>query len=558
MMGGNDSEEGAMRWTARAGALLAGAILIALTPPAVPAQGPASPLHVQVADTASVADLRWWDARIDDWLRAGDLQVRRVWADPLVPGHEHERADQYYAGVRVFGGEVVRQRRSGQTVSVFAVLYPDIAVDPTPRLSAGDAQRRVELRYGVRLGPSRLPELMVLPLDGGGYVLAYRARVATPEDVRVCFVDAHTGETVLEYSDRQTQSAVGKGAGVLGDTKKLSVFPQGGQFLARDRLRPPDILTHDLKGNLPRVVDFLNGRLDLTASDLAADADNDWTDGAAVDAHAYAGWTYDYYFKRFGRRGLDDKDRAMWNLVHPVRRQDLLTYPSSVVSTYFLNAFYAGDGVMVYGEGLPAGYVLAATRQTVDYFAGALDIVAHELTHGVTDYTSNLIYRNESGALNEAFSDIMATSVEFFYQPPGSGLRQADYLLGEDVFRPGGIRSLANPAQFDDPDHYSLRYTGTADNGGVHTNSGIANHAFYLAVEGGTNRTSGQRVDGVGSANREQIEKVFYRAFTMLLPANATFRQARAACEQAARDLYGTSSPAFRAVQQAWAAVGVN
>jgi thermolysin len=211
---------------------------------------------------------------------------------------------------------------------------------------------------------------------------------------------------------------------------------------------------------------------------------------------------------------------------------------------------------MVYGEGLPAGVTIDG--QTWDFLSGALDIVAHELTHGVTEYTSNLVYRNESGALNESFSDMMGTSAEFFFQPPGSGLLKADYLIGEDVIRPGGLRSMANPGAFGDPDHYSKRFLGTNDNGGVHTNSGIPNQAFYLAIEGGTNRTSGSSVQGVGGANRQQIEKVFYRAFTELLPSNATFAVARAATIQSARDLYGAGSPAERAVTQAWTAVGVD
>jgi Zn-dependent metalloprotease len=92
----------------------------------------------------------------------------------------------------------------------------------------------------------------------------------------------------------------------------------------------------------------------------------------------------------------------------------------------------------------------------------------------------------------------------------------------------------------------------------VHINSGIPNHVFYLAIEGGTNRTSGLAVQGVGAANREQIEKVFYRAFVFLLPSNATFSTARAATIQAARDLYGATSAPVTAVTQAWTAVGVN
>ncbi len=131
----------------------------------------------------------------------------------------------------------------------------------------------------------------------------------------------------------------------------------------------------------------------------------------------------------------------------------------------------------------------------MNYLAGGLDIVAHELSHGVTDYSSKLIYQGEPGALNEAFSDIMATAVEFYSQP-----ERADYLAAEDVFTPGGIRSLQNPQAFGDPDHYSIRYTGSGDNGGVHINSGIANHAFYLAIEGGRHRLGS---DGPGSGRRK-------------------------------------------------------
>jgi thermolysin len=117
---------------------------------------------------------------------------------------------------------------------------------------------------------------------------------------------------------------------------------------------------------------------------------------------------------------------------------------------------------------------------------------------------------------------------------------------------------LVNPSVFGDPDHYSLKFTGSEDDGGVHTNSTIPSHAFYLAIEGGRNRVSGLTVQGVGAANREQIEKSFYRAFTFLLPASANFSTARAATIQAARDLYGANSAAATAITQAWTAVGVN
>jgi Zn-dependent metalloprotease len=217
---------------------------------------------------------------------------------------------------------------------------------------------------------------------------------------------------------------------------------------------------------------------------------------------------------------------------------------------------------------LPGGFFVPETGQYFDFFAGALDIVGHELTHGVTDYSSRLEYAGESGALNESFSDMMGTSVEFFFQPPGTGLMRADYLIGEDIARAAvvgaldGLRSMANPSLYGQPDHYSklvvLPPDDEHDNGGVHTNSGIPNHAFYLAIEGGTNRTSGIRVQGVGGSNREQIEKVFYRGFAQLMPSNANFSMARAVTLRAAQDLYGVNSAPYNATRDAWTAVGVN
>jgi thermolysin len=509
---------------------------------------------------SAASELSGWDDRMAGMLREGALRVRQVREDTLLRGRTHERLTQLHRGVPVFGGELVRQTGpSGETVSVFGTIYEGIEVDPTPLLSPAQVEALVEKRGLVPFGSEGAPELTVLPLDSGGYSLTYRLRAVPQGKVKIqmLFLDARTGEVVLEYSDLKTQSAVGSATGVLNDAKKISTRSGGGGFVADDRLRPPAIFTYDFKGALSRLFQ-ISDVSQFLVSDLAADADNTWTDGPNVDAHVYAGYTYDYYFKRHGRRGLDNANITVRSVTHPVRRADFITYLNTdpdVVFDFYLNAFYAGDGLMVYGEGLPPGFTFQG--KVFNYFAGALDIVAHELTHGVTDYSSRLIYLNESGALNEAFSDMMGTSAEFFFQPPGSGPLRADYLIGEDIIT-GGDRSLQNPTAFGDPDHYSLRYTGTLDNGGVHTNSGIANHAFYLAIEGGRHRVSGITVTGVGAANREQIEKVFYRAFTQLLPASANFAAARAATIQSARDVYGAGSPAETAVTQAWTAVGVN
>ena len=505
----------------------------------------------------SLTELRAQDDRVSRMLQRGEARLRSSQIDPFVRGNRVERLHQYHRGVRVFGAGVARQLSRGQVISMLGTLYGDITLDTTPVVPERDARRSIEARTGIQLGPARAGELVVLPRDDGGYALTWRIRAATGGDLREYFVDAHTGATVLDYSDLQSQSAVGRATGVLGDSKKISVTRSGGTFTLSDLLRPPAIRTYDMRGDPFRTTNVVNGRVVPGQSDIGSDADNNWQDGAIADAHIYSGYTYDYYFKRFNRRGLDGADRRMQTLVHPVRRSDFALHADQF-PLFFANAAYYGDGIMVYGVGLPPA--VTSGGRSWDHTSGALDIVAHEITHGVMEFTSDLIYRNESGALNESFSDIMATGVEFFFMPPGNDLLQADYRCAEDVVRgpENGIRSLANPSAFGHPDHYSIRFTGTSDNGGVHINSGISNHAFYLAIEGGTNRVSGLAVQGVGSANRVQIETAFYRAFTQLLPASATFGMARAATLQSARDLYGVGSAAERAIAEAWDAVGVN
>jgi bacillolysin len=524
------------------------AALAALAGPTVLAAG--GPVRVAAESAPSV---REWSGRVDEMLASGDLRVRLVREDTMIPGRRHERLAQFYRGVPVFGGELIRQSDASGTLSVFGRLYEGIDLDATPRLGPRDVEARLAEKGGRPFGARGGPELVVLPLAGGGYRLVYRTRALFEDvfDVRQCFFDASSGEIVLDYRDLQTQMA-GIGTGVLGDRKKISVSPSGSEWTTSDRLRPPSIRTYDFRFNVNRLILFLNadGRpSNLTSRDLGLDSDNVWTDGALVDAHVYAGYVYDYYYERFGRLGLDNANITMHSITHALLRDDWHYYTPDTVGTFFANAFYIGDGVMYYGDGLPPSVVFFGRH--FNYLAGGLDIVAHELTHGVTDYTSRLIYQGESGALNEAFSDIMGTAVEFFAQP-----EKADYLLGEDVITPGGLRSLKSPESYGDPDHVSDRYRGPQDNGGVHTNSTIVGHVYYLAIEGGRHRL-GTVVQGVGADNREQIEAAFYRAFTSFLAPSAGFVDARDATIHAARELYGQDSPAERALVQAWTAVGL-
>ena len=318
--------------------------------------------------------------------------------------------------MRVFGGDVLRQRKGTTTASVFGQMYRGNHRRLEPVLSPEEAESAAIRSRPGAIVQQRATELVVLPLDGRRYARAYRVRIKTATDRTVSFVDAATGAVLLAYSDLQRQAAVGRGTGVFGEPEKVSATKRSDAFFAKDSLRPPDITTFDMHGNVSRTLDFLNGSIDLGARDQASTTSNTWTDGPSVNAHVYAGFTYDYYFKRFGRRGLDNRDLAMTIIVHPASRAASRPASDDVIDLFYLNAFYAGEGTVVYGEGLPPGSCFRARGRLSIFSPPALDVVAHELSHGVTEFTSGLIYQNESGALNEAFSDVMGLSVKFFFQ----------------------------------------------------------------------------------------------------------------------------------------------
>ena len=511
------------------------------------ATGPALATRPVVVMPRTPDEMRAWDTQVDRLARQGELVRVEDVVDTLLPGRRHQRFVQVHRGVPVFGADVTRQTEGGRTVSLFGVLYPAVDLDVTALVSEDEVRAALERDSGASLGPGRRPRLVILPAESG-FALAYQVRVASPADLTVAFVDAKTGRTLASYSDLQGQQVAGASGGRHDRDPKMQATPMGGAFYAVDTTRAPGVRTVDLRGDLARTLAVLNGSVALGWSDTASDVTPSWRDDAVAGAHVNAGLTYDFLLTRFGRAGLAPGVPIV-NIVHPIAPEDRPA--AQTFEAFTRQAFYAGGGMVVYGDGPPTG----ASRRPL---SSALDIVAHELAHGVIEYSSRLIYQGEAGALNEAFGDMLATAVEFANQPPGTGPGCADYLIGEDVLPPSGLRSLADPSAFGQAAHYDRRYTGGADNGGVHINAGIASHAFYLAIEGGRHADSLVPVEGVGSERRGEIERVFYRAFVFLLPANATFTMAREATLQAARDGYGKGGVVERALAQAWAAVGVH
>ncbi|MDO8835515.1 MAG: M4 family metallopeptidase, partial [Vicinamibacterales bacterium] len=189
-------------------------------------------------------------------------------------------------------------------------------------------------------------------------------------------------------------------------------------------------------------------------------------------------------------------------------------------------------------------------------WAAAFDLAVREWTHRLLGHTAAFAYRGESGALAEAFADIMATAAEYAVQPGGNGPGQADYLIGEDAVA-GGLRSLSDPARDGYRNHYGARDTEPGSATSMLLDSTIASFVYYLAVEGGVHPVSGMAVEGVGRAHRSRLEQVLFRAWVYMLPAGARFTDARAATLQSARDVLGPASPLERSLTQAWDAVGV-
>ncbi len=208
----------------------------------------------------------------------------------------------------------------------------------------------------------------------------YRVRVQSDWTRREVYVDAQSGEIVRSLNGLRTQAVVGEGTGVTGSVKKVSVNQSPTGYQAADLLRPASTLTFDFRGSLSRLNAYLNTSI-LTLSDLATDSDNVWQDGATVDAHVYHGWVYDYYFKRYGRRGIDDRNLQVDGIVHPLARTFAPILSPEDVGTFINNAVYLGGGHLLYGDG--DGIVF-------NNLSGALDVVAHEWTHGVTEYSSEL------------------------------------------------------------------------------------------------------------------------------------------------------------------------
>lgn len=463
-------------------------------------------------------------------------------------GMTHVRFLQREAGIRVFGAYVtVHFKKDGAIGLVTGPTAPDAAksagspaIDGARAVAAAEAdlKGREPSYTAASLAAPAQPELVLLP-QGKGAQLVYRFRLSGRAGKAFSYVyaiDARTGAVHHVYGDHETLA--GSGTGVLGDTKALEVrdlpgaggryaLYQGGVGGQGGRER---IVTHAYGNGAADVVIRSN---DLNAWDTTAPTGA----GSAVDAHRYTADVDAWFRRRVGWASYDGRGSPMKVVVHE-------NTPDNQNNAYWDNL-----GGMHYNDGdihLPNG--------TVRPTSTALDVTGHEVMHGVTQHTSGLTYEGQSGALNEALSDIFGTFIEHEYVPINSSL----WTIGEAAWSTtGGIRDFIHPSRFNQPDHMkNLMFAGQAptdqnDWAGVHFNSGIVNNAWFLMTWGGQNDTS--KIDVLTALGFDESRRLWWATARFLLKPGSTF-------DQTARSQLGwakSNGTPLEPVACAWVATGV-
>lgn len=532
-------------------------------------------------------------------------------------GLTHQRLQQYYKGIKVEFGTVITHSRNGVVESVNGELYNPNGLNLKTTLTTeqglqaaanfigaqrfmwDDQESAAAMNYQKPQG-----ELVIFPFVNSGDIrLAYKYDVYATQPLSrdEVFVDAHTGEILFrnpiikhaqktisspEMDARRAQVAdailTGKSkeevtklaapfaastaATRYSGTQTIQTDMSGSNYILSEATRTTNGITgngvhtyNSNKTNTYPLTDFTNT---TTTWNSGAYASNSATkNNAALDAHWGAEKVFDWWSTVFNRNSYDNNGAKILSWVH---------YDDVPGGTGFDNAFWNGT-CMTYGDG-----------NTMNVLT-ALDVCGHEIGHAVCSYTAGLAYQNHSGAMNEALSDIWGTCIEWWgrngnFNAPADGASpgtQATWKIGEDILS-GGLRSMSWPRSKGNPDTYKgTSWTGTSDDGtactptggatgndycGVHNNSGVLNHWFYLVTIGKTswtnNATPTRTTTTVGIGMQKSSQITYYAERDYLTP-NATYTDMRNATIAVASSLYCASSQEVQTVTRAWYAVNV-
>jgi bacillolysin len=500
-------------------------------------------------------------------------------------GYTHEKFQLYQQGIKVEFATYTLHSKGEKLTSMNGEFYNIKNVKTTASISPQDAlniaishtgakeylwdnpQEALQMGYQKPKG-----ELVFLPSmeEQGEKRTSDKVRLAYKFDIYATnpvsrgdlYIDANTGTILFynatikhlgEYSHgkskvttENTQKAspnskmtfvAANAATRYSGTQSIQTLLSGSSYILSDNTRGNGVLTVNMKKgtNYSSAVNFT----DVDNNWTAAEFNNTNKDNGALDAHWGAEKTYDYWSTVHGRNSFDNAGAAIKSYVHFDNAYD--------------NAYWNGS-VMTYGDGSGTYFDVLTS----------IDVAGHEIGHAVCEKTANLAYQKESGAMNEAFSDIWGACIEYYAAPTKS-----IWLIGEDIERRAGhasLRSMSNPKAEGQPDTYGGTNwkvincgtpTQSNDYCGVHTNSGVLNHWFYILSVGksGTNDIgSAYNVTGI---TMDKAAKIAYRLESVYLSANSTYANARTYGIQAATDLYGAGSAEVIATTNAFYAVGV-
>lgn len=498
-------------------------------------------------------------------------------------GRTHEHFQQFYKGIKVEFGVIITHSLDNEVYMINGEVYNASSLNTTPSLSNTQA---LDVILNMKKGSKYLwdskedaeamnyqkpkGELVVLPNVKTGEVnLAYKFDIYTTEPLArdEIYVDAHSGtilynnpiikhahDLVNHKNDEKTTTISSSVVGTANNTK----YSGSRQIMTMfDIALNKYILKDDTRGG--GIQTFNSARTTSYPTTNFSDIDNNWTtaeynnankDIGALDAHWGAEMTYDFWKNNFNRNSYDGNGTMLKSYVHY----------RSVANQSLVNAFWNG-AVMSYGDGNTTVSILTA-----------IDVCGHEIGHGVCSSTANLAYQNQSGAINEGLSDIWGACIEHYGRtgslagPFATGVWTIAEDLGTSPFR-----SMSNPTSKGNPDTYlGTNWTTTGDEGtctpssgndqcGVHNNSGVLNHWFYILTVGksGTNNAPTPRTYSVTGIGMTKSAQITYYAERDYLTPNATYLDMRNATLAVANNLYCGSSAEVIAVTNAWYAVNV-
>ena len=473
-----------------------GKVVFVATEPGAPIPAPDG---VSAGTPAATAALGYLSDHADAFGVGGDrLAVTDV--TTTASGGVAVRTQQFVDGVPVMAGELVVNLTAGNEVlSVSGEALPGNGIDTDPTVSRAEAADAAGAAIAARAGVAA-GELDASPGDlhvydpslygsSGGSQLVWDVTVTAPESTTIdkqVLVDAHTGDVAHVFE--LTHAALNRR--ICDDNETRSA--------------PVDCTS----GVLTEGGTYSGGVADVQP------------------VYDFLGDTYNFYNSRWGRDSIDNAGQLLKATVRWCTNTTIPN-PSPPPPTIFQdpcpnynNAFYSSSQLQMYiGTGV-----------------GSDDIMGHELTHGVTNVESGLVYQNESGAMNESLSDVFGESVDLT-NGTGTDTAAVRWRIGEDSSL-GVIRNMANPPAFNDPDKMTSRFWGfnAADNGRVHTNSGVSNKAFFLLVDGQTFNT--YTVSPIGL---EKAIRIYYEAQTNILTSGSDYGALGNALRQACTNLTGTS-----------------